>query len=263
MINAIPESGQTRARSVYDGEVACASIGAESRLAKDGPSWQVETAQHAAGYEVVAGCDEAGRGPLAGPVVAAAVILPREIDLPGLNDSKKLDEPARERLYPLVREQALAVGVGLSCPEEIDALNILRASLLAMRRAVQALALRPDMVLIDGNQRVPELGCEQITVVDGDATSLSISAASIIAKVTRDQIMVKLDRLYPGYGFAGHKGYGSPQHRAALQRLGACPIHRTSFAPVRAVMDAPPPLPPAKTRGATAQQLSLFGDDLG
>lgn len=228
-----------------------------------GPTSELEAARRGEGYRAVAGCDEAGRGPLAGPVVAAAVILPDAVDLPGLNDSKKLDEPARERLYPLVRQHAVAVGVGLSSPREIDTLNILRASLLAMRRAVQALATRADFVLIDGNQRVPDLGCEQLTVVDGDATSLSIAAASIIAKVTRDQIMVRLDRLYPGYGFGGHKGYGSPQHRQALRDLGPSPIHRTSFAPVRALLSDPPPLPPAKTRGATAQQLSLFGDDDG
>ncbi len=221
-----------------------------------------KAAQRAAGLSRVAAVTSR-RARWRGRWSRAAVILPQTVELPGLDDSKKLDELARERLYPLVRAQAVAVGVGLSSPGEIDSLNILRASLLAMRRAVQALAVRPDLVLVDGNQRVPELGCDQLTVIDGDATSLSIAAASIIAKVTRDQIMGRLDRLYPGYGFAGHKGYGSPQHRAALASLGPCPIHRTSFAPVRALLDSPPPLPPAKTRGATPQQLSLFGDDLG
>ncbi|MCC7492405.1 MAG: ribonuclease HII [Fimbriimonadaceae bacterium] len=223
------------------------------------PDLTLENRWLAAGYRPVAGCDEAGRGPLAGPVVAAAVILPPEADLPGLNDSKKLDAVTRSGLYHAIRRTALAVGVGYASPAEIDRLNILQASLLAMRRAIAGLLAPPAVVLIDGNQRLPGLACEQETVVGGDGRSRSIAAASIIAKVTRDELMGQLDRLYPGYGLAQHKGYPCPPHLAALRQLGPSPVHRTSFGPVRELLADPPPLPPAKCRGQQVQ-LSLFDD---
>jgi ribonuclease HII len=184
------------------------------------------------GFRAVAGIDEAGRGPLAGPVVAAAVILPASFNLPGLTDSKQLTAKARERLYPLIRAQALAVGVGVSRAEEIDRINILQATLRSMQRAVGRLPIPPDFLLIDGNVPVP-LALPQQTLVKGDSRSLSIAAASVIAKVVRDRIMCALDRLHPGYGFAGHKGYGSAAHRAAIARLGPSSCHRRSFGGVR------------------------------
>jgi ribonuclease HII len=190
------------------------------------------------GYRAVAGLDEAGRGPLAGPVVAAAVILPETFDLPGLTDSKQLSEKARERLYPLIREQALAVGVGVARAEEIDRINILQATLRSMERAVRRLGVSPDFLLIDGNVPVP-LAVPQQTLVKGDARSLSIAAASVVAKVVRDRIMVSLDRLHPGYGFSGHKGYGCAAHREAIIRLGPSPCHRRSFGGVREHCAAP------------------------
>jgi len=184
------------------------------------------------GFRAVAGVDEAGRGPLAGPVVAAAVILPERFDLPGLNDSKQLSEKHRERLYPLIRAQALAVGIGVAHPEEIDRVNILQATLRSMERAVGRLNVPPDFLLIDGNVKVP-LDLPQQTLVKGDARSLSIAAASVVAKVVRDRIMNGFDRIFPGYGFARHKGYGSAAHLEALARLGPCPCHRRTFGGVR------------------------------
>ncbi|NJC88896.1 MAG: ribonuclease HII [Desulfuromonas sp.] len=184
------------------------------------------------GFRAVAGVDEAGRGPLAGPVVAAAVILPDEFDLPGLTDSKQLSQKARERLYPLIRAQALAVGIGVARAEEIDRINILQATLLGMQRAVGRLNLPPDFLLIDGNVPVP-LPLPQQTLVKGDSRSLSIAAASVVAKVVRDRIMCSLDRLHPGYGLAGHKGYGSAAHLAAIASLGPSPCHRRTFGGVR------------------------------
>ncbi|TLM65803.1 MAG: ribonuclease HII [Deltaproteobacteria bacterium] len=186
----------------------------------------------ARGYSKVAGVDEAGRGPLAGPVVAAAVILPDTFDLPGLTDSKQLSEKARDRLYPLIRAQALAVGIGVARVEEIDRVNILQATLRSMQRAVGRLGVPADFLLIDGNMPVP-LDLPQQTLVKGDARSLSIAAASVVAKVVRDRIMVSLDRLHPGYGLAGHKGYGSAAHRAAIAALGPSPCHRRTFGGVR------------------------------
>lgn len=228
------------------------------------PTWEHESALMAQGAGMVAGIDEAGRGPLAGPVVAAAVILPTGLLIEGLTDSKKLDPSARDRLFEMVRDSALAVGVGRCEADEIDRLNILRATLLAMRRAVDSLGLRPDGVLVDGNQRVPGLECRQVTLVKGDSRSVSIAAASIVAKVTRDREMVRLDASYPGYGLAGHKGYPSPAHLAALAELGPSPVHRRSFGPVRALLSDPPPLPPAASRGAGPAQLALFElDDAG
>ncbi|MBU3650591.1 MAG: ribonuclease HII [Limnohabitans sp.] len=184
---------------------------------------------HAPG--LVAGVDEAGRGPLAGPVVAAAVILDDERPIAGLADSKKLTALRRERLYDEIRAKALCVSVAEASVAEIDHLNILQASLLAMRRAVEGLRLKPQRVLVDGNQ-LPVLDVLAEAVVQGDAKVPAISAASIIAKVTRDRWCEQLERDCPGYGFAQHKGYGTPVHLEALRRLGPTPWHRQSFAPV-------------------------------
>jgi len=184
------------------------------------------------GFRAIAGIDEAGRGPLAGPVVAAAVILPERFDLPGLTDSKKLTEKKREELYPLIRQQALAVGVGLASPREIDRLNILQATLLSMQTAVRRLPVVPDYLLIDGISPIRS-EIPQLTIKQGDSRSLSIAAASVVAKVIRDRIMVSFDRHYPEFGFAGHKGYGSESHRAAIARCGPSPQHRYSFRGVR------------------------------
>lgn len=177
-----------------------------------------------------AGVDEVGRGCLAGPVYAAAVILPDRHGIVGLRDSKQLTAARRESLAPQIQARALAWAVGIATVEEIDRINILRATFLAMARAVQALALRPALCLVDGNQ-VPDLGCEVRTIVGGDATVESIMAASIVAKVARDAELARLDAQYPGYGLARHKGYGTPQHLGALRTLGPCVIHRMSFAP--------------------------------
>ena len=185
---------------------------------------------------LVAGVDEVGRGPLAGPVVAAAVILDPEFPIVGLADSKRLTEKRREQLAGEIRTHALAWALGRAEVEEIDRLNILRASLLAMQRAVQALDPQPDSALIDGN-RCPQLRCPAEAVVKGDASIAAISAASIIAKVARDEEMREMDARYPGYGLARHKGYPSRAHLEALQRLGVTPIHRRSFGPVRRLLD--------------------------
>ena len=180
---------------------------------------------------LIAGVDEAGRGPLAGPVVAAAVILDPDRRLRGLRDSKVLTPVERERLAVKIRANAIAWAVGFADVGEIDTLNILRASLLAMRRAVHALAVTPTEALVDGNQ-CPELDCPVYAIVKGDRDIASISAASIIAKTTRDAMLVELDRVYPVYGFAQHKGYSTREHIAALNRHGPCPAHRRFFAPV-------------------------------
>jgi len=184
------------------------------------------------GYRAVAGIDEAGRGPLAGPVVAAAVILPEEFDLPGLNDSKQISEKKRNELYPLIHEQAIAIGIGVSRAEEIDRINILQATLQGMSRAVGRLTVMPDFLLVDGITPVP-LGIEQKTLKKGDSRSLSIAAASVVAKVVRDRIMVAYHKRYPQYGFSGHKGYGSQMHRDAIAQYGPCVCHRRTFAGVR------------------------------
>ncbi len=186
------------------------------------------------GY-LIAGVDEVGRGPLAGPVVAAAVILDPERTIDGLADSKKLSPRRRDTLAGLIRGRALAWALGRAEVEEIDRLNVLQASLLAMRRAVEALGVAPAKALVDGN-RCPVLSCPVQAVVRGDATLACISAASILAKVSRDAEMAELDRSYPGYGLAVHKGYPTAVHLAALRRLGPSPIHRRSFAPVRELM---------------------------
>jgi ribonuclease HII len=183
-------------------------------------------------YNFIAGVDEVGRGPLAGPVVAAAVILDPARPIAGLADSKVLSEQKREELVILIRERAIAWAVGRAEIEEIDQINILQASLLAMRRAVLALSTQPEFALIDGN-RCPALPCPAEAIIKGDATVAVISAASILAKVSRDQEMVELDLQYPGYGFAKHKGYPTKAHLAALSTLGITPIHRRSFGPVK------------------------------
>ncbi|MBW2476157.1 MAG: ribonuclease HII [Deltaproteobacteria bacterium] len=184
------------------------------------------------GYQAVAGVDEAGRGPLAGPVVSAAVILPRRFDLPGLNDSKQLTAAKREQLYPLIRAQSVALGVGVSRVEEIDRTNILQATLMSMVRAVSRLQVMPDYLLVDGINAVP-LALPQETVKKGDSRSFSIAAASVVAKVVRDRLMETYDQIFPGYGFARHKGYGSQQHRDVIASLGPSPCHRRTFRGVR------------------------------
>ena len=186
----------------------------------------------------VAGVDEAGRGPLAGPVIAAAVILDPARPIEGLDDSKRLAPDTRERLAAAIRARALAWAVGRAGVDEIDRHNVLQATLLAMARAVAALRPRPDYALVDGD-RWPPLPCPGETVVGGDAREPAIAAASILAKTVRDAEMVALDRRFPGYGFAAHKGYATPAHLEALRRLGPCPAHRRSFAPVRALLEAP------------------------
>lgn len=183
----------------------------------------------------VAGVDEVGRGPLAGPVVTAAVILDPQNPIPGLADSKKLTEKRREFLVPLIQKHALAWAMGRAEPEEIDELNILQASLLAMKRAVEALSISPEHVLVDGIH-APILNCPVTTIIKGDQSEPAIAAASILAKVARDQEMVALDNVYPGYGFAKHKGYPTKQHQQALLSLGVTDIHRRSFGPVRAAL---------------------------
>ena len=187
---------------------------------------------HSSGALLIAGVDEAGRGPLAGPVVAAAVILDPRRPIAGLDDSKRLSAAKRGALEPRIMEDALAWSVAAATAEEIDRINILQAALLAMRRAVEGLGLQPDKALVDGN-RCPALDCAAEAVVRGDATVPAISAASILAKVARDREMERLDGLYPGYGFAAHKGYPTRDHLTALRVLGACPEHRRSFRPVR------------------------------
>ena len=195
--------------------------------------WKLETAAWAQGYQHVCGCDEAGAGPLAGPVYAAAVILPREIEIPGLNDSKKLTEKKREVLYDLITAQAEAWSVAFVTAEEIDGLDILNARMLAMNRAIEGLPVKPDLCLIDGNRdhgsRV-SIEAPHVTIIGGDGKSASIAAASILAKVSRDRyVSQELDALYPQYGFAKHKGYGTKAHYAALDQYGPCPAHRRTF----------------------------------
>ncbi len=183
------------------------------------------------GIESVAGLDEAGVGPMAGPVVAAAVIFPPETFIKGVHDSKQIPAETRERLYPAIREQARAVGIGIAEIDEIDRLNIYWATMLASERAIAALCLKPQHVLVDG-KKIPRLEFDQTRIVGGDRKSFCIAAASIIAKVTRDRIMCELEERYPGYGFGRHKGYCTADHFDALRRLGPSPIHRRSFAPV-------------------------------
>lgn len=189
--------------------------------------WKWERNLWAAGYRRIAGVDEAGRGPLAGPVVAASVILPLEVDIPGLNDSKKLSPKKRAALAETIKQQALAWGVGVVDQSEIDRINILQASKKAMVEAVRQMGMQPDFLLIDA--LTVALDIPQAGVVHGDALSASIAAASIIAKTYRDALMEMMDKLYPEYGFKDHKGYGTPRHLEALRRCGPCPVHRVTF----------------------------------
>ena len=184
------------------------------------------------GYELIAGVDEVGRGPLAGPVVAAAVILPREADLVGLNDSKQLSHAKRIELLKKINEQAIAIGVGVVSPEEIDRINIYEATKVAMTKAIEALTPQPDYLLLDA-MKLPQIELPQESIIKGDAKSISIAAASIVAKGTRDQMMVDYDQQYPGYGFAENAGYGTAKHLEGLNTKGVTPIHRKSFAPVK------------------------------
>ena len=190
--------------------------------------WEIENSLYAEGYQAICGVDEAGRGPLAGPVCAAAVILPKGLELPGLNDSKKLTDKKRRELFPIIKEQAIAYGIGFASHEEIDEINILQATYLAMERAIAQLEGKADFAIIDGN-RAKDFGLPVRTVVKGDSLSASIAAASILAKVTRDDIMTEMAETYPGYGFEIHKGYGTKAHYAALTEKGPSPIHRMTF----------------------------------
>lgn len=190
--------------------------------------YHLESELYGQGYSQVCGVDEAGRGPLCGPVVAAACILPCGLVIPGLNDSKKLSEKKRDLLFDQIREQAIAYSIACASVEEINQLNILEATLLAMRRAIDGLSLKADFALIDGNV-ARDFQIEAKAVISGDATSPSIAAASILAKVTRDRMCIELDREYPQYGIAKHKGYGTKAHMDALREYGPAPIHRTQF----------------------------------
>lgn len=190
--------------------------------------WQIEDELKLRGIGAICGVDEAGRGPLAGPVCAAAVILPEHLQIPGLNDSKKLSDKKRRDLFPIIKEQAIAYGIAFATVEEIDEINILQATFLAMERAVAQLNGQADFALIDGN-REPKLDIESMAVVKGDSRSASIAAASILAKVTRDDCMEELASQYPQYGFEVHKGYGTKRHYQAIEQFGMCPAHRRSF----------------------------------
>ncbi len=203
--------------------------------------WKLEEAARRRGALRIAGLDEVGRGPLFGPVVAAAVILPKACHLPGLNDSKKLSEKKRLELEPEIRSNAVAFAIAAVDAETIDRINIRQAALLAMRRAVEQLPLSPDYLLIDGRDPI-DWDCPQQSVVHGDALSFSIAAASVLAKVHRDRLVVELDRDFPGYGLAQHKGYPCPAHMEALARLGPTPLHRKTYQPVaQAALQFPEP----------------------
>lgn len=190
--------------------------------------WNYEHACYDEGYDLVCGVDEAGRGPLAGPVCAAAVILPRDLQIEGLNDSKKLTDKRRRALFDVITAQAVSYGIAFASEQEIDEINILQATFLAMRRALDQLSMRPAIVLIDGN-RETDFGLPVRTIVKGDSLSANIAAASVLAKVTRDDFMLEQAQRYPQYGFDVHKGYGTRAHYEALRQHGPCPIHRRSF----------------------------------
>lgn len=214
------------------------------------------------GVGQVAGVDEAGMAPLAGPVVAGACVLPRDYRPRGIDDSKQLDRRARERLAEDIRRNAICWAVARAEVHEIDGINIYRAGLLALMRAVRGLGTRPDHVLVDA-RKLPELGIPHTPIIHGDALSLTIAAASILAKTTRDALMAELDLVHPGYGFARHKGYPTAEHFDALRRLGACPIHRRSFQPVREALGLDPvqadlfPPPPAEEAGAPVEESEI------
>ena len=190
--------------------------------------WEIENSLYSDTILTICGVDEAGRGPLAGPVCAAAVILPRDHQIPGLTDSKKLSDKKRRELYPIIKEQAIAYGIAFASEREIDEMNILQATFLAMQRAMDLLEVRPDLALIDGN-REKDFGLPVKTVIKGDSLSANIAAASVLAKVTRDDLMEDLAKTYPGYGFEINKGYGTKAHYEALREMGASPVHRMSF----------------------------------
>ena len=187
--------------------------------------WEIESEIP---FDLICGVDEAGRGPLAGPVCAAAVILPKGLVIPGLNDSKKLSDKRRRELFPIIQQEAVSFGIAFASQEEIDEINILQATFLAMRRAIDQLNPQPEFALIDGN-RETDFGVPCKTVIKGDSLSANIAAASVLAKVTRDNWMMEAAEKYPGYGFEIHKGYGTKAHYAALEKLGPCPIHRRTF----------------------------------
>lgn len=190
--------------------------------------WSIENTWFEKGFQIICGVDEAGRGPLAGPVCAAAVILPPNADIPGLNDSKKLSDKKRRELFPVIKEQAIAYGIAFVDHEIIDEINILQATYKAMGEAIAQLDRKPDLALIDGN-RAADFGVPTETVIHGDSLSASIAAASVLAKVSRDDYMLKMAQVYPQYGFEIHKGYGTKAHYAAITEHGTCPIHRMSF----------------------------------
>lgn len=192
------------------------------------PDYTYEKTAREKGYTIVAGTDEAGRGPLAGPVCAAAVILPEDLVIEGLNDSKKISEKKREKLYNIILEKAISYGIAFATHEEIDEINILNASQLAMRRAVAQLDPQPDLVLVDGNI-ARDFEMDTVPIVKGDALSMSIAAASILAKVTRDRFCMEMDEAYPAYHFAAHKGYPTKEHMDLVRELGPCPLHRKTF----------------------------------
>lgn len=193
------------------------------------PDFSLENIARDKGYKFICGVDEAGRGPLAGPVCAAAVILPEGLEIEGVNDSKKISEKKREQLYDVITEKALAWSVAFAAVDEIERLNILGATYLAMTRAVSGLQIPADYALVDGNRTPPDISVPVETVVKGDSKSFSIAAASILAKVTRDRLLIEYDEQYPQYGFLQHKGYGTKAHIEAIQKYGPCDIHRPSF----------------------------------
>ena len=190
--------------------------------------WSIENSCFSDDIKIICGVDEAGRGPLAGPVCAAAVILPPNVEIPGLNDSKKLTDKKRRELFPIIREMAISYGIGYASHEEIDEINILQATYLAMERALAQLDPKPDLALIDGN-RAKDFGIPVKTVIKGDSLSASIAAASVLAKVSRDDLMLQLAEEYPQYGFEIHKGYGTKAHYEALRTYGHSPVHRMTF----------------------------------
>lgn len=190
--------------------------------------YSIENEYREKGFDIICGVDEAGRGPLAGPVYAAAVILPSDCVIEGLNDSKKLTEKKREALFDEIKEKALAYGIASADEKEIDEINILNATFLAMKRAIDSLSVRPDLALIDGNQK-PHTDIEEVTVIKGDAKSMSIAAASVLAKVSRDRFMLEMAEKYPQYEFARHKGYGTKLHYEKIAQYGVCDIHRRTF----------------------------------
>jgi ribonuclease HII len=190
--------------------------------------WEIENGLYSDEIRMICGVDEAGRGPLAGPVCAAAVILPPNMEISGLTDSKKLTDKKRRELYPVIMEQALAYGIGFASEQEIDEINILQATFLAMQRALDQLSVKPDLALIDGNRK-KDFGVPVQTVVKGDSLSANIAAASVLAKVTRDNLMLEMSATYPAYGFDIHKGYGTKAHYEALRQFGPAPVHRMTF----------------------------------